>query len=707
MSDRMVRIRLILQGIDNASSTFDRVQRNNEAMQKSLLKKGVEATALMGTGYAIASSIAPAIKAYSTLEESQTDLKASMMDASGAIDKNFEKIAILAEQLGNKLPGTTADFNDMFKTMMNNGIKTENILAGLGKAAAYVAVDLKMGYSEAGEFAARMQQATGVADADMLKYMDTISKANGMGLKIDEMRYAFMRSTGTLKSLGLQGLESANKMSVLFGLFARNGAGGEIGGTAFNSIIASLQDPKKFDKANAAAKAMGVNLQFFKGNKFLGIENMMAQFGKLKGLSNKDSILSSLFGGGQDAQVAKTMVNEGLAGYQKLSAQMANKATLTDKVNMKLVTLAALWESTTGTIENMLAALGKGLQPILSPLITMIGDIAGKVQEFLKANPGVAKFIMLLTALVGVFVTLLGAVKMIQAVRIAFQLLNITMKGNPFILIATVAILAISLIYANWDKISGWFTNLWTKVKKIFSNAWQGIKNIFFNYTPAGMIYTHWDKIKAWFSGLWDKVKMIFKAGWEGIKNLFLNYTPQGLVIKHWDKITAFFKLLWEGVKNIFSSMFKWVMNFGKQFYHAGANIITSIIHGITSKITAITDKVKAVAKKIRDFFPFSPAKDGPLKDIHKVKLMETIAASINAKPMISALNNTLQNSFNSRQPQLASGKGGGGGFVFSPTITLYGGATQQDANLITSSMKIQFEKLYNDFMKNKQRTNF
>ncbi len=704
----MVRIRLILQGIDNASSVMDRVNSSTEALKKTFMKKSVEATALMGTGYAIASSIAPAIKAYSTLEESQTDLKASMMDASGAIDKNFERIAGLAETLGNKLPGTTADFNDMFKTMMNNGIKTENILAGLGKAAAYVAVDLKMGYAEAGEFAARMQQATGVADKDMLKYMDTISKANGMGLKIEEMRYAFMRSTGTLKSLGLQGLDSANKMSVLFGLFARNGAGGEIGGTAFNSIISSLQDSKKFEKANAAAKAMGINLQFFKGNKFLGIENMMAQFEKLKGAKNKDAILSTLFGSGQDAQVAKTMVNEGLAGYMKLSKEMNNKATLTDKVNVKLLTLKALWESTTGTIENMLAALGKGLQPILAPLITMIGDIAGKIQEFLKANPGMAKFLMLATSLVGIFVTLMGAVKMIQAIRTAFILLNITMQANPFILIATVAILAISLIYANWDKIKVWFTNLWDKIKKIFFAVWDWIKNMFLNYTPYGLVIKHWDKIKAFFLGLWDRIKAMFKATWEWIKNMFLNYTPHGLIIKHWDKISQFFSNLWEKVKAIFSGMFKWVLNFGKQFYQAGANIITSIINGITSKITALTDKVKGVAKKIRDFFPFSPAKEGALKDIHKVKLMETIAASINAKPMMNALNNALQTSFNGRQPQLA-GIGGGnkGGMVFSPTITLYGGATQQDANMISNSMKVQLDKWYKDMMGNKQRTNF
>ncbi|RZX99965.1 phage tail tape measure protein, partial [Escherichia coli] len=57
--------------------------------------------------------------------------------------------------------------------LVRQGIPAENILGGVGKATAYLAVQLKKTPEAAAEFAAKMQDATGTASEDMMGLFDT------------------------------------------------------------------------------------------------------------------------------------------------------------------------------------------------------------------------------------------------------------------------------------------------------------------------------------------------------------------------------------------------------------------------------------------------------------------------------------------------------------------------------------------------------
>lgn len=692
--DAAFKIAVILTAFDKMSDVVNSATSNAEQKMKKLMSKSfVEGGAMMATGIAITRSLGPAIEAYSQLEVANTDLQASMMDSTGAIDKNFKGIAALAEGLGDQLPGTTADFYNLFQTMMQNGVKSQSILDGVGKAASFLAVDLKMPYEAAGEFAARMKQATGVADSEMLGFMDTISKANSLGIGASEMQFAFSRSAGTLKMLGLQGLEASKNMTVLYASLIRGGMSGEMAATSFNNIIQSVLDKKKFGKFNEMAKGMGLGgfQMFDKAGKFLGVENMVEQFDKMKDLSTtkKAQLVQALTGGGGDAQALNSIITNGAAGYKKMRSEMQAKASLNDKVNLKLQTLASMWEATTGTIQNMLAALGAGLAPILKPIAELIGRIAGTLKEWLTENPRLAQFITMVVALVGVFITLMGAIKVIQGIRIAMQLLNVTMEANPFILFASIAIVAAGLIYANWDKIKAFFSKLWDGVKKVFSAAWQWIKNMFLNYTPQGLIIKHWDKIKSFFANLWQ---------W--VKNVFTNF---------WNWVKSWGTAIWNAIKSPFVAAWNFIKGLGGTFYNAGKNIVMSIYNGIKSVVMYPINKIKEMVGKIRNLLPFSPAKDGPLRDIHRIRLVETIAESIKPNALINKMKTVAQHTFD-----VMNGKPGtklapqagrtSGGTSINFAITLNGKATKEDAALVMQEIKKQFPQLMKTYQGQQNR---
>jgi hypothetical protein len=95
---------------------------------------------------------------------------------------------------------------------------------------------------------------------------------------------------------------------------------------------------------------------------------------------------------------------------------------------------------------------------------------------------------------------------------------------------------------------------------------------------------------------------------------------------------------------------------------------------------------------KIRDYLPFSPAKAGPLRDIHRVKIVETIAQSVKPGALTSKMNSVMGaaratlNANISASPltptPVAAGAGGGTSLVYSPTITISGGAPEQESSI-------------------------
>lgn len=332
----------------------------------------------------------------------------------------------------------------------------------------------------------------------------------------------------------------------------------------------------------------------------------------------------------------------------------------------------------------------------------------------------------------------------------ALKAMNLAFLTNPiFLIIAGIATAAL-LIYKYWDPIKAFFIYLWNKISGPLSVLWSFIKAIFLNFTPLGVIIEHWGPISTFFSAIWDKVKKVFQVAWTWIKFLFLNFTPYGLIIKHWDKISFVFKIIWDKVKKIFSATWNWIKNLllnfkpfslivnnwskimdffsglwsniknilfkainwfvglNLKFFNAGKNIISAIWNGIKAMASKPIEAIKAIVSKIRDFFPFSPAKTGPLKDIHKIKLIETIANTIKPKSLVKAVNDVMVKvggiSGSNSNPIRMNPFNGGSTVHFSPVINLSGSATKEDGKMITESLKSQFNRLMKEHKENKQR---
>jgi hypothetical protein len=130
------------------------------------------------------------------------------------------------------------------------------------------------------------------------------------------------------------------------------------------------------------------------------------------------------------------------------------------------------------------------------------------------------------------------------------------------------------------------------------------------------------------------------------------------VVVANWDKIKNWTKETWDKVWSMIKSVGNKIKGFfdGLNLYESGKAIIQSAIDGITSMARKIVGKVEGIVGKIRNLWPFSPAKEGPLSDIHRMDFAGPIGQSIDRarRPIqrsMSSLASVAREAFN---PKLA-----------------------------------------------------
>ena len=165
-----------------------------------------------------------------------------------------------------------------------------------------------------------------------------------------------------------------------------------------------------------------------------------------------------------------------------------------------------------------------------------------------------------------------------------------------------------------------------------------------------------------------------------------------------WYQVPPKIEKIWEDVKTIF----KTTVDF---WYDAGANIIQSLIDGIESKVSSLTNIMQSITQGIRDFLPFSPAKVGPLSDIHKIQLVETIAQTIKPGPLENAMQGALMPV---ARPAFAGAGRGNITIHYAPTITVGSGSNSiGDFKKLLREHSYELEKIVSREQSLRERTRY
>ena len=271
--------------------------------------------------------------------------------------------------------------------------------------------------------------------------------------------------------------------------------------------------------------------------------------------------------------------------------------------------------SATSELEGVQADMGATVEPLttlytlfranaLEALIPVMQTVVDKVLEFTKwAEENPAKMNIVKGVLLGVAVALgtlaaaFGIYTLIQTVTTAFAALNLTMLGNPIVLVAAaLAGLVAAFIYL-WNTSEGFrefWTNLWAEIQIVAAPIIEDIKTA---------LSTAWE----WIQEKWAAAQPFFSALWEGIKIIFAEvkeYLPEiwnsawAAIRAIWDNVKAYFELVWLAIEQVFSVV---VVFFSGLFSSAWAAIklVWDVVAGYFAACWATIEGIFAVVESV------------------------------------------------------------------------------------------------------------
>lgn len=802
--------RVIASAAGNASRQFHAVAASARAASAASAAFGAKSMA--AGAFAGAALLAP-VRAFMTLEDAQTQLRSTMMRSSGQISYQFAAIDALAMKLGNRLPGTTADFYAMASSLKSLGIAESDIAGGVLTAAANLGVVLKplgVTFQDSAIAMAKFKEALGIAGSDMVAFADTIQRTAHLGVQLGEMRYAFSKVAPTLQTLRIQGLGAANDLAPLVAMMIKTGKSGEEVGSGLADVMKGALDTKKMGGANKELAKYGVQLDFVnqKTGQFKGVNNMIAQFDKLQKLTPvmRANLLSGLFGTGGAGDVAAIMVNQGVAGYQKMSGAMREQASLDKRVTLSLETLGNTWESLLGTVENTLSVFGGALAPELVRLANYFNGAAESVGKWAKANPaltkqimmGVAGFAVLATAVgagavglavigngvafvasgLGVLSTAagIGALKLgagfarageaVFALRMRFGMalgtlrtwgaaaLGLVRSGalgasglrlmgsmligsvvggfkaaavavgafaaalltNPITWIVVGLGAAAALVYKYWKPLSGFFRGLWRGLVEGAKPVLAVIGPMFRSMAAVAMpalrqlasvVAVPFVAIAKLIAPLGGTLRAL--GGW--IRGLL---KPVDDVGGAGEKMGKRFGVAIAGMVILIATL-------PAKMAIGATNMMNALADGIAAGASKVLTRMQQVVTGIRAMLPFSPAKVGPLRDIHRIKLVETIAAGVKPAPLVQAMARVAGAARDAALPAMnrglspalagAASRGGAGTVTvnYAPVLTIGSGGAEakQEFGALLQKHKHEVDQLVRKAVASRDRTKF
>jgi TP901 family phage tail tape measure protein len=440
MASEAFQLALLLTLKDAASGGLDRF----EARLRSIGKAGEmelakldklredlnKDLAIGGVGLAGLKILKDGVQAAGDYQSVMTDLRSSLAQVGKDGKVNLGQLALdmtgaeaVAVRLGNKLPGTTADFAQMMQVLKHNGLEAKTIMNGAADAVANLAVannavpkEIAADFARYGNlFKLRPEDFTPAADVFSRIYSSTGQTSAEL---IEAAKY-FQGRIG--QGLQIGGLADAERYTRLFGFMGKRGITGSVAGAGLSNFFESYNVHR--DKLDDLAKATGIKLDFFdKQGKFVGLDTVMEQMQQFDKLSAKDRTqwMEKIFGT-LGSQAANVMVDA--KGWKEFNEEQAKTISLQDKSALKAQDYNMKMESLQGTLTNLKVAIFEPMLPGATAALDKANELVGVIQTFAKSHPDIAKYAV---SFLGIGSAALVAYSGVKTLTTGFQLLKMT-----------------------------------------------------------------------------------------------------------------------------------------------------------------------------------------------------------------------------------------------------------------------------------------
>lgn len=497
---------------------------------------------------------------------------------------NFDVVAILKANISDFKSGMK-EAEDTLKEFQKASSSTfqniGNLASGAGKALTIgVTAPLVAAGTQAFMFAADIEDAFGATEQifgsaanEVKSWADSLESYYGIA-KSDALQYGNTMGA-MLKNIG--GLSETEAAKTAGNLVELAGDLSAMFGGSTESAVQALTGALKGNYAMLDNYGMGVNEATIKAKALeMGLSDGT---GELSLQAKQAAALALIMEQTADAQ--------GQAAREADGASGSMKGLMTE-------------------LKNLSTELGQVLIPIITPFIAKLRDLVGRFKNLSdEQKQNIVKWAGIAAALGPVLLVVGKLIAFIPSLIAGFKALGVVLGvlTSPIgLVVVAIGALVAWLVYA-------WKTN--ENFRNGIINGWNNI------VAAAQQLATN---IATWFGNM---VNTIITTGTNIVNS----------VKQTWDNVTTSISNAVGKAKEAASSVMQGVIDtikgwFGS-FVGAGANIVGMIADGIRGAVGKVTSAIGSVTSKIRDFLPFSPAKKGALRDIHRLNFGGTIADSI------------------------------------------------------------------------------
>ena len=220
-------------------------------------------------------------------------------------------------------------------------------------------------------------------------------------------------------------------------------------------------------------------------------------------------------------------------------------------------------------------------------------------------------------------------------------------------------IVVLAIIVDFVSKIIEFFINLQTRANSVFmalmdviASIWNSIKSTVSSIVSSliQLAINRFNTFKSNVSTIFNAVKSVFSSIWNSIKST-VSSIVSSLISSVKSKISSLksgissilssikntFSSIWNSIKstaiNTISKMVTSIKNkisgIASSAYNSGMAIVNGIKNGINAAASGAVSALKSLVKRLRDLLPFSPAKEGPLRDLDKLNFAGPIKKSL------------------------------------------------------------------------------
>ena len=490
---------------------------------------------------------------------------------------NFDVIAILKANISDfksgmkEAEGTLKEFQ---KASSNTFKNIGNLASGAGKALTIgVTAPLVAAGTQAFMFAADIEDATGAteqifgsASNEVKSWADNLESYYGIA-ESDALQYGNTMGA-MLKNIG--GLSEKEAAKTAGNLVELAGDLSAMFGGSTDSAVQALTGALKGNTSMLDNYGMGVNEATIKAKALeMGLSDGTGELT----LQQKQAATLALI-------MEQTADAQGQAAREADGASGSMKGLMTE-------------------LKNLSTELGQVLIPIITPFIGFLRDLVGKFKGLSdEQKENIVKWAGIAAA-VGPVLWIVG--KVIAGIKILGAVFGFLLSPIGLV-IAVIAVLV------------GWFVYAWNTNEDFRNgiiNGWNNIKE------GAKQLASD---IKTWFGNMKDTIIQTGTNIVDSVKETWNNVTTS---------ISNAVGKAKEAAGNVMQGVLDTIKGWFSSFANAGANIVGMIADGIRGAVGKVTSAIGGVTSKIRAYLPFSPAKKGALRDIHRLNFGGTIADSI------------------------------------------------------------------------------